>query len=658
MTFTDAAAEVLRLVGRPLHYKEITDIAIEKNLLSHVGKSPEVTMGARLAATLKKDSAENPLVRVKPGVFALREWDDKTIKAGLEPRKGAGKKGQQKDSGHDGEEPQAATPADSEAATEAAPAVNGHTGRGRHQMTLPTAAAHDDDDEVLIGGDEEAAHATAHAVAAGADADDIEVDTDDEPVTEEAPPARVPAPAPSARPVPAPAAAFARAPRNGEEARAEEIDAEPPGPDDVMRAEAAAGAAEMFDEEDDDDQPILGGTDDRAPQQGGEANDGRRRRRRRRRGRTNGEAPAPAAGTGGLPSYTATPAFDGPRPDSRPDNRPDSRGDRRDFDRRDRDASASFDGRPGRDGGYPQAPAQPTNRDGGYAQAQGRDGDAVFRPQVIELTGGEGHALDDLAGRELSDAVAVILATFDRNAGAVSLRSIAETAQRRGRLAGDAQLVQSQVAAAVRADNARRITAGQRPRFRLAGGRVALTDWLLSGDLARLEQEALAAVERYRDAARRAFARKLGELPGHAFVEICVLALEKIGVSQLRALRRAGVPGGESHFSGVLRSAASDELKLALVIRRDGREVGRERVADLRGSLHHYGPAAAGWIFTAGQMLSGAREEAAVPGTAPIALFDGLSVARLCEDNDVAVIRARLPIAIPDVDLLEALRAS
>src|SRR3954462_295505 len=86
MTFTDAAAEVLRLVGRPLHYKEITDLAIEKNLLSHVGKSPEVTMGARLAATLKKDSADNPLVRVKPGVFALREWSDKTLKAALEPK--------------------------------------------------------------------------------------------------------------------------------------------------------------------------------------------------------------------------------------------------------------------------------------------------------------------------------------------------------------------------------------------------------------------------------------------------------------------------------------------------------------------------------------------------------------------------------------------
>src|SRR5450432_2355144 len=74
MTFTEAAAQVLRLVGKPLHYKEITDVAIEKNLLSHVGKSPEVTMGARLAALLKKEDKTNAIVRVKPGVFALREW--------------------------------------------------------------------------------------------------------------------------------------------------------------------------------------------------------------------------------------------------------------------------------------------------------------------------------------------------------------------------------------------------------------------------------------------------------------------------------------------------------------------------------------------------------------------------------------------------------
>src|SRR5262249_911279 len=84
--FTEAAAQVLRLVGKPLHYKEITDVAIEKDLLSHVGKSPEVTMGARLAALVKKGDKENPLVRVKPGVFALREWRPSTIERGLSDR--------------------------------------------------------------------------------------------------------------------------------------------------------------------------------------------------------------------------------------------------------------------------------------------------------------------------------------------------------------------------------------------------------------------------------------------------------------------------------------------------------------------------------------------------------------------------------------------
>ncbi|HJL17269.1 MAG TPA: HTH domain-containing protein [Sandaracinaceae bacterium LLY-WYZ-13_1] len=79
MTFTEAAVEVLRLVGRPLHYKKITEIAIAKNLLSHVGKAPDMTMSSRLATMIKKDRGEEPIVKVKPGVFALREFDDATM---------------------------------------------------------------------------------------------------------------------------------------------------------------------------------------------------------------------------------------------------------------------------------------------------------------------------------------------------------------------------------------------------------------------------------------------------------------------------------------------------------------------------------------------------------------------------------------------------
>src|SRR5262245_31628041 len=171
MTFTDAAAEVLRLIGRPLHYKEITDIAIEKNLLSHVGKSPEVTMGARLAATLKKESPDNPLVRVKPGVFALREWDEKTIRSGLDGKKG--KKGSRPDAGR----------------------ARGKGDAGDEPVAEDTEAL----DEIAIDETEEPG-ADEEPAFAHADADDehmpvVEPEQDDEPAVV-VPPAR-PSPAPA-----------------------------------------------------------------------------------------------------------------------------------------------------------------------------------------------------------------------------------------------------------------------------------------------------------------------------------------------------------------------------------------------------------------------------------------------------------------------------
>jgi restriction endonuclease Mrr len=184
---------------------------------------------------------------------------------------------------------------------------------------------------------------------------------------------------------------------------------------------------------------------------------------------------------------------------------------------------------------------------------------------------------------------------------------------------------------------------------------VALTDWSLGPDTVRLEQEVGQAVERYRDAARRIMLRKLQELPGHAFMELALMGLERIGMTGLRGVRRAGSPGGEAHFSAIHKTG-SDEIRTAIVIRKDGREIGRERVSDLRGALHHYGPAASGWLLTTGQVLSGAREEAAAVGAPPIALYDGLSFARLLEDNDVAVTKTRFSVAIPDLELLETLR--
>jgi hypothetical protein len=275
------------------------------------------------------------------------------------------------------------------------------------------------------------------------------------------------------------------------------------------------------------------------------------------------------------------------------------------------------------------------------------------QPTGIEIPLGEG---DELAGRELADAAAIILSSFDRNAGPVPLRAVGEVLLRRGRVQGDPALVTAQVSASMRADNLRRIANGQRQRFRFAtGARVALTDWTLGGELPRLEQDVIAAVERYREASRRAMLRRLQELPGHALIELTLLTLERVGMTNLKAVRRAGSPGGEGHFAA-LHKAGGDAIPMAIVVRKDGREIGRERVTDLRGALHHYGPASAGWLMTTGQILSGAREEAIASGAPPVALYDGLAFCKLLEEFDVGTITTRFTVAIPDLELLEALR--
>src|SRR6478735_6239686 len=77
MTFLEAALEILRREGRPLHYKDLTERAMGKKLLTFVGRTPEVTMQTQLTAAVKKTPG-NPFVRVKPGVFGLLRYPELT----------------------------------------------------------------------------------------------------------------------------------------------------------------------------------------------------------------------------------------------------------------------------------------------------------------------------------------------------------------------------------------------------------------------------------------------------------------------------------------------------------------------------------------------------------------------------------------------------
>lgn len=524
MTFTEAAVQVLRLVGKPLHYKEITDVAIEKDLLSHVGKSPEVTMGARLAAIVKKDPKETALVRIKPGVFALAEWDSETVEKGLADRTPALRRIEQR----------------------------------QKEGLLPSDEAVGAEGRERVGADDEGTAAT------GEEMDD----------------------------------------------------------DEIARAELTAAATELFEVEDDDDEPILGRPeddeeeDDVIDEEDDDDGDRRGRRRRRRRGRSS------ERGDDDLPTYTVSDASEVSLPDVTIEDAPSERSSDRQESRRER----------GRDRDRDRERDRDAERD--------RDDARKERPKRGEPA---------TVGPDLADEIVDWLGAFRRQGGA-SAQKLVEQSRRGG------ELLAAQVTACCYADNARLNAEGKRPRFRfVSNNRIALTEWALDKDLLRLESEMFAAIDKYRDVLRSRLARKIAELPHKSFAEFAYLLLERAGYQKLSVVKRPGAHSSELHLSGVL-TAAGGETPVAIVVRKDGRDVGRERVTELRGSLHHYGSCSLGLLVTAGQVLSGARDEAAVPFATPVTFLDGAGLAALCEQHGVATIPQQLTLNVPDQDLFDTLR--
>lgn len=450
MTFTEAAVEVLRLSGKPLHYKKITEIAIEKNLLSHVGKTPETTMSSRLATMVKKDRGDAPIVKVKPGVFALRDLPEDAVD----------------------EEP-------ADADTEVT------------EQTVP-------DEEV---------------VATGEDAPDEE-SSEDEPIT-----------------------------------AAQDL----PG-------------AEVFPEEEDDDDLILANLDE-------DTKDARRTRKRRPRRRRDRE-----------------------------------------------DTRTSSEGRSNRE------PRRQT-------------------PSSAKRAAAEGESV----GKDLADAVEQTLRGRGRNPR--SLTQVAESLIGGGRLSGAPADLAPTLAAAVRGDTARRLASGQRPRFRTSNGSVGLLEWDHPLEAVRAEQDAVRAVERQRESVRRAFIKRLRDLPDGALLELLATWLNAVGVHSIRAVR---ADAGDFSLAGVLRRGPV-ETPLAITIYRNGGSVTKDAVITLRGGLHQFDHARIGWLIALGPVREGTQDEANAEGAVPCAVFDGDALALAMEEVGVGLHRASLTLSTLDVDLLEAL---
>jgi restriction endonuclease Mrr len=566
MTFTEAAAHVLRLVGKPLHYKEITDVAIERDLLSHVGKSPEVTMGARLAAVVKKDPKDNPLVRVKPGVFALRDWDQSVIESGLADRTPALERLAKLGVG-----PEEETAAVSEAAT----AVSGSVGADLEDAE-PESSAYPD--------------------IPGLDADDDEDIGDDE----------------------------------------------------RARAELAAAANELFVPEDDDDEPILGGDADAETSERIEPGGKRRRRRRRRGGRSSQDE------DNGLPSYTVS---DAPLlADSEEEAAPSARAD---TNRRPPEARPFDSG-----GRFSEGRSEGRNVDGRNEGRRAPDERSLEgrEPKAVEARPAEPRAAD--AGRVVEDlSAASVIALLDQllsprsRSGSIPIRQLAEQGVRRVRAKVEVQALQEAIGDVVRGEIVRARAERRRPRFVMHGRAVSSTDWGLDPEVLRLEKEIQGLTARYKDAFTRSFGERLQGLSPRAMGDFFTLLLSQMGFEEIQPVRRQGAHNQEMHFSAVARSATG-EIPTAIIVRRDGRDIGRERVIDLRGALHHYADAQAGLLATTGQVMSGAREEARVPNASPVTLLDGAAIARIAAQNGAGVVFQELRLPTVDAELFDSLTAS
>jgi len=72
-SFKSIAKKIITDAGKPLHYREVTRLAIEQGLLQSGGKTPWATMNAQLSMDIVNNGESSQFYRAQPGYFGLRK---------------------------------------------------------------------------------------------------------------------------------------------------------------------------------------------------------------------------------------------------------------------------------------------------------------------------------------------------------------------------------------------------------------------------------------------------------------------------------------------------------------------------------------------------------------------------------------------------------
>jgi hypothetical protein len=592
MTFLEAALEILKRERKPLHYKELTERAMEKKLLTFVGRTPEVTMQTQLTNAVKK-APGNPFVRVKPGVFGLLRYPEVALDAMVEVKESAATV--------------SAVAADGERDARGRRRRRGGRGKGRRGEARPGAVE---------------ATAGAEVVRAGGDmisdendsGDDLAEGQDNGPEGPDEP--EIGHLSPEAR-----AAALAETGvlESEEEGPGEDEGAEAAGEgegeaasarpddddddDDELAAapggeDAQAAEGDEGDDEEDDDEPgaeapgaAVAGAEGRAFDEAG----GRRRRRRRRR-RRGGENGMPEAfgseGVGASPSVQSESTVMGESGESRP-------------------------------------------------QAEATTG------EVPAATPGESTEAAAQSGRRIMapiDAAIEILKGQAPGRG-VHVRQIADAAVRRRLIHGEPNEAWRVMRAALAAEPRERLRAGLRPRVRPAGsGLYALSRRPPDMDLERAEYVFGEARRALRERILAALEQRMAELSPSAFEAIARVLLQREGFGPATFVKR--VEG--TVYLESLRGRGSRPSRCLIGLRPGTASAGRRAIGELRAGIRARNQDE-GLLLLAGRLGEDAIAEWRQPG-APIEVVDGPAMADTCVRHGVGVVNAMVSVDFVDAD--------
>ena len=637
MTFVEAAIEILKHEGRPLHVKKLTELAIARNLLSLVGKDPEGQMQARLLAELKKTTGETPLTRgAAAGTFGLKIYPPRAARS-AEPKETPVAKEKEKEK----DKKEADAPAKKKKPAAKAAAAEKPA---KKPARAKAAAAPKDRGKAKAA----AAEAEAPATVEAPEPEMIELDLGD-------------APAPAA---PAAAAPVAQLPltgvpgasegertgrrrrrrrggrgRGGPEAGMAGAPGGAPGgaPFDADQGDAGAG----IDSDDDGDDTEAG-----APEgPGGEPRPPSRPPvtmsfdAALERVRPPGSAPPP-------PAYVTV-----PRPSLPPEP----------------SAPSSYGGAQAAqvaavaEAAMSTPPAESRDNDGGGFGAdadsegppshemgqQGQAGDAPRRqPEVVHVNRPDPAGFRSVP---LADAAYEVLRT-QGDGRPVHYRQIADMAVKRRLVRPDAPDVWRALRAAMLQESRDRQGQGLRPRIRHHGnGLFALATRRLEPELMTAEKELTGKHAELRALTRIALRRRLGRLPPTAFEHLVRVLLERVGYTELANIKRGE---GVTYYGAVLARGALP-VRVLIGIRAGEGDLGRKAVGELRVGVR-LKQFEEGLLIGVGRLgpdgLGEARQGLAVGGAA-ISVIDGDALADLLIRHGVGVLKVQLPVEYLDPEL-------